>query len=116
MSNAISSSAARWAARRCPYPTRRCPATVTRFVGVGDCLTKFVDLFPAECESCWKPLPELPDASAARYQQTEVPPIEPRTTEWRRHQVTCPCCGHKTRAAYDGEQIPRYVDAAKSAL
>ncbi|HEY1534415.1 MAG TPA: IS66 family transposase, partial [Polyangiaceae bacterium] len=43
---------------------------------------------------------------ATRYQQTEVPPIEPRTTEWRRHQVTCPCCGYKTRAAYDGDQIP----------
>jgi transposase len=69
-------------------------------------VTKFVDLFPAECENCWKPLPELPDASATRYQQTEVPPIEPRTTEWRRHQVTCPCCGYKTRAAYDGDQIP----------
>ncbi len=69
-------------------------------------VTKFVDLFPAECESCWKPLPEVPDASATRYQQTEVPPIEPRTTEWRRHQVTCPCCGYKTRAAYDGDQIP----------
>lgn len=69
-------------------------------------VSKFVDLFPAECENCWKPLPALPDASAKRYQQTEVPPIEPHTTEWRRHQVTCPCCGYKTRAAYDGAQIP----------
>jgi transposase len=69
-------------------------------------VTKFIDLFPAECESCWKSLPEVRDASATRYQQTEVPPIEPRTTEWRRHQVTCPCCGYKTRAAYDGDQIP----------
>lgn len=69
-------------------------------------VTKFVDLFPAECESCWKKLPAVPDASATRYQQTEVPPIEPRTTEWRRHQVTCPCCGYKTRAAYDVDQIP----------
>jgi len=69
-------------------------------------VSKFVDLFPAECESCWKPLPQVPDASARRYQQTEVPPIVPRTTEWRRHQVTCPCCGYKTRAAYDGDQIP----------
>jgi transposase len=69
-------------------------------------VTKFVDLFPAECESCWKSLPAVHDALATRYQQTEVPPIEPRTTEWRRHQVTCPCCGYKTRAAYDGDQIP----------
>jgi transposase len=69
-------------------------------------VSKFVDLFPTECENCWKPLPEMPDASATRYQQIEVPPLEPRTTEWRRHQVTCPCCGYKTRAAYDGAQIP----------
>lgn len=69
-------------------------------------VSKFVDLFPAECESCWKPLPEVPDASATRYQQIEVPPLEPHTTEWRRHQVTCPCCGYKTRAAYNGAEIP----------
>jgi transposase len=69
-------------------------------------VSKFVDLFPAECENCWKRLPEVPDASATRYQQIEVPPVEPRTTEWRRHQVTCPCCGYKTRAAYDSAQIP----------
>jgi transposase len=69
-------------------------------------VSKFVELFPAECENCWKPLPEVPDASATRHQQIEVPPLEPRITEWRRHQVTCPCCGYKTRAAYDGDQIP----------
>lgn len=69
-------------------------------------VSKFVDLFPGECENCWKPLPAVPDVSPTRYQQTEVPPIEPHTTEWRRHQVTCPCCGYKTRAAYDGAQIP----------
>lgn len=69
-------------------------------------VSKFVDLFPSECENCWKPLPAIPDAAAKRYQQTEVPPIEPHTTEWRRHQVTCRCCGYRTRAAYDGDQIP----------
>ena len=69
-------------------------------------VSKFVDLFPAECENCWKSLPAVPDASPKRYQQTEVPPIDPHTTEWRRHQVTCPCCGYKTRAAYAGAQIP----------
>ncbi len=44
-------------------------------------VTKFVDLFPAECGSCWKPLPRVPDKSAMRHQQTELPPIEPHTTE-----------------------------------
>lgn len=69
-------------------------------------VNKFVDLFPEECENCWKPLPRVPDPSAKRYQQTEVPPIEPFTTEWRRHEVTCPCCKYRTRASYVGGEIP----------
>jgi transposase len=71
-----------------------------------DKVSEFVDLFPAECENCWKSLPKVVDPSATRYQQTEVPPIVPHTTEWRRHRVTCPCCGYKTRAAYDANVIP----------
>ena len=71
-----------------------------------DKVNKFVDLFPSECENCWSALPEVPDRSAKRYQQTEIPPTEPYTTEWRRHEVTCPCCGYRTRAAFDGDVIP----------
>ena len=71
-----------------------------------DKVNKFVDLFPAECENCWRPLPRVPDPSPKRHQQTEVPPVEPETTEWRRHGVTCPCCGYRTRAAYDENVIP----------
>jgi transposase len=66
-------------------------------------VNKFVDLFPKECESCWKPLPHVPDPAPKRHQQTEVPPIEPFTTEWRRHEVTCPCCQYRTRAPYMAE-------------
>ncbi len=66
----------------------------------------FVDLYPAECENCWKALPEIPDAHAKRYQVTEVPPIQPHTKEVRRHAVTCTCCGHRTRAAHDEQVIP----------
>lgn len=69
-------------------------------------VNKFVDLFPAECENCWQSLPKTPDRHAKRYQQTEIPPIQPYTTEWRRHEVTCPCCGYRTRAAYDETEIP----------
>lgn len=69
-------------------------------------VNKFVDLFPKECENCWKPLPRVADPSAKRYQQTEVPPIEPFTTEWRRHEVTCPCCKYRTRAPYVDGEIP----------
>ena len=66
----------------------------------------FFDFYPAECENCWAALPEVADLNAKRYQVTEVPPIQPHTTEYRRHAVTCACCGHKTRAAYDEDTIP----------
>lgn len=66
-----------------------------------------VDLYPPECENCWAALPKVPDHCASRYQQTELPPIKPHTTEWRRHQVTCPHCGYKTRAAHDKKVIPQ---------
>jgi transposase len=65
-----------------------------------------VDLYPAECENCWAALPEQPDPAAKRYQWTEVPPLRPYIKETRRHAVTCPCCGHKTRAAYSEQEIP----------
>ena len=69
-------------------------------------VNEFVELYPAECESCWTALPEVADANAKRYQLVEVPPLLPHTTEWRRHAVTCACCGHKTRAGYDEAEIP----------
>ncbi len=71
-------------------------------------VTKFVDLFPLECENCWTSLPRVLDPLAKRYQQTELPPIEPHTTEWRRHAVACPRCRYKTRAAYDDTKIPAW--------
>ena len=66
-----------------------------------------VDLFPTECESCWKPLPQVPDKFPKRYQLTELKPLAVHTTEWRRHAVVCPCCDYKTRAKYDPDVIPR---------
>jgi transposase len=65
-----------------------------------------VDLYPAECENCWTALPEQPDPDAKRYQWIEIPPLRPYIKETRRHEVACPCCGHKTRAAYDVQEIP----------
>jgi transposase len=67
---------------------------------------RFVDHFPHECESCWRPLPEVHDPRASRYQHTEVPPIRPHTTEHRRHAVACPHCRYVTRAPYDANEIP----------
>ena len=67
---------------------------------------EIIDFFPPECENCWRPLPETPDPHAKRYQSTELPPIKPHTTEYRRHEVRCPCCSYKTRAAYNADAIP----------
>jgi transposase len=71
-----------------------------------DQVDEVVDLYPQECGNCWAALPQVPDPCATRHQQTEVPPVKPHTKEWRRHQVTCPHCGFKTRAAYDDKVIP----------
>ncbi len=65
-----------------------------------------VDLFPSHCDGCARELPEVHDSGAHRYQQVEVPPIKPHTTEWRCHEVACPKCTYKTRAPYDSETIP----------
>jgi transposase len=43
-----------------------------------------VDLFPEQCESCWEPLPSTSDGDPTRYQVTEMPPVRPETTEYRR--------------------------------
>ena len=59
-----------------------------------------VDHYPPECESCWKPLPQTPDAKAERYQTVELPPVRPYTVEHRRHCVTCPFCAYTTTASY----------------
>ena len=72
-----------------------------------DQVDEFVDFYPAECESCWEALPQVEDPQARRYQHTELKPLRPYTTEYRRHAVVCPHCGYETIAAYDDEVIPR---------
>lgn len=62
---------------------------------------RLVELYPAECESCWAPLPPVRDENATRYQVTEVPPIRPNTTEYRDNGVKC-TCGHTTFAKVEG--------------
>lgn len=71
-----------------------------------DKVNEIVELYPAECENCWTALPEQADPDAKRYQWIEVPPLQPYIKETRRHEVTCPCCGYKTRAPYDEHEIP----------
>jgi len=71
-----------------------------------DEVDEVVDLFPSHCDGCADELPEVHDGEAHRYQQVEVPPIKPHTTEWRCHEVACPRCRYKTRAPYDPATIP----------
>ena len=59
-----------------------------------------VDHFPDECANCWAALPKTPDASAQRYQTTELPPTKLLVVEHRIHSVTCGC-GHRTTAAFE---------------
>ena len=66
-----------------------------------------VDMYPARCEACAQWLPKTPDARPSRHQHTELSPFAPRVTEYRRHEVGCEACGHRTRALYDDDIIPR---------
>lgn len=70
-----------------------------------DQVDEVVDLFPKECEDCYRPLAEIPDPSPKRYQQVELPVVEPEIIEYRRHTVRCDC-GHDTCATYDPAVIP----------
>jgi transposase len=72
-----------------------------------DQVDEFVDLYPGWCEGCGESLPRIADELAKRYQFLELEPLQPHVTEYRRHAVVCPHCGHKTRAAYDDDVIPR---------
>lgn len=70
-----------------------------------DCVHEVVDLFPEACAGCSRPLPQVQDLDARRYQQIELLLTGPRLNEWRRHEVQC-TCGYCTRAPYDASLIP----------
>lgn len=65
-----------------------------------------VDMYPGRCEACDGWLPKTPDPRPKRHQHTELAPFAPHVTEYRRHEVCCPTCGHRTRALYDDDIIP----------
>lgn len=57
------------------------------------------DHYPGECENCWRPLPEVPDGDAMRFQVTELTGKNGvEVTEHRFHSVRC-SCGHVTSAS-----------------
>jgi transposase len=43
------------------------------------------------------------DPQPERRQVTELPPIKPEVTEYRRHALTCPVCQHATAAAWPAD-------------
>lgn len=67
---------------------------------------EFVEFFPPTCSGCAAELPEVHDADARRTQQVELLEGGRWITEYRRHEIVCPCCGARTRAAYDPAKIP----------
>jgi transposase len=69
-------------------------------------VNEFVDLFPAVCLGCARPLQKVLDAAACRHQQLDLRDHRPHLTEFRRHELQCEHCGMWTRAAYARGQIP----------
>jgi transposase len=63
-------------------------------------INEIVNLYPDVCENCQTSLPKVPDRHPVCRQVTEIPPIQPHTTEFRGHAVGC-TCGHTTRAKMD---------------
>jgi transposase len=58
-----------------------------------------VDLVPDTCRHCQHALHARDDGGEPRrHQVTELPPIDPHTTEYRCHRRVCPACGKATQA------------------
>ena len=74
-----------------------------------------IDMFPARCDDCHEALLKTPDPDPTRHQYIELAPLLPHVTEFRRHEVCCPNCGHWTRAHYDDDVIPRYACGPRGA-
>lgn len=66
----------------------------------------FVELYPEVCLGCGAALRPRFDDDARRYQQLDLRDHRPHLTEFRRHEVECERCGHRTLAPYDAAKIP----------
>ena len=66
---------------------------------------EIVDLFPEVCLGCATTLPQIHDIDPHRHQLLELLG-KTHITEFRRHEVQCPRCGHRTLATYDKSKIP----------
>lgn len=69
-----------------------------------------LDCKPTACRRCQRPLAG-DDPVPLRHQVTELPPVTPTVTEYRRHRLHCPCCGITTcgdlPAGVAGQDGPR---------
>jgi transposase len=78
----------------------------TRMLLPPEKVDEFVDFYPPCCERCCASLPATLDPDARRYQLLDLCPFKPYVKEFRRHEVECPVCGHRTLAPYDSDVIP----------
>lgn len=69
----------------------------TRSLLPPDRVSKIIDLKSENCDRCGRALAGH-DPKPGRRQVTDVPPVEPEVTEYRRHTLTCDECGAKTTA------------------
>jgi len=66
---------------------------------------RVVDAKPTACGGCGHPLLGA-DPRPARHQVTEVPPVRPVVTEYRRHTLVCGACGTATAAGWPAGMPP----------
>lgn len=66
----------------------------------------FVEIYPDVCLGCGATLVPRFDDNARRYQQLDLRDHRPHVTEFRRHEVECEGCGHRTLAPFDRAKIP----------
>jgi hypothetical protein len=64
-----------------------------------------VQVRPMACGACGALLLG-DDPEPGRHQVTDIPPVRPRVTEYRRHTLTCPVCGEATTPPWP-QEMPR---------
>jgi transposase len=74
----------------------------TRALKPASAVKQFIDLKPPSCEQCGALLMG-DDPQPERRQVTELPPIQPEVTEYRRHALTCLVCQHETAAIWPAD-------------
>jgi transposase len=62
-----------------------------------------ISLVPNECSRCGGRRLRRSDVPPARHQVVDIPPIQPKVTEYQCHEVGCVDCGAVTRAAVPAE-------------